>query len=118
MSTNDDCIFCKIANHQIESSYVYEDELVCAFRDISPAAPVHVLVVPKEHHDNIVDGVSAELLAALVHGVEEVVDREGIRESGYRVVADTGHDGRQNVLHLHLHVLGGALLTNEFGVEE
>ena len=57
MATKDDCIFCKIANHQIESDYVYEDELVCAFRDMDPQAPVHVLIVPKQHYDDIIDDV-------------------------------------------------------------
>ena len=64
MSKKDDCIFCKIANHEIESDYLYEDDLVCAFRDLNPQAPVHVLVVPKDHYDNIVDDVPGEVLAA------------------------------------------------------
>ena len=58
MAKREDCIFCKIANHDIESDYVYEDDLVCAFKDMNPQAPVHVLVVPKDHYDNIVDDVA------------------------------------------------------------
>ena len=107
MATKDDCIFCKIANHQIESDYVYEDDLVCAFRDMNPQAPVHDLVVPKDHYDNLVDDVPAETLAALAHGVDEVAKRTGIRESGFRVIANTGDAAGQTVHHLHLHVLGG-----------
>ncbi|MBQ1840628.1 MAG: HIT domain-containing protein, partial [Atopobiaceae bacterium] len=68
----DDCIFCKIANHVIESDYVYEDDLVCAFRDMNPTAPTHVLVVPKAHYETIVDGVPAETLAAMAHAIDEV----------------------------------------------
>ena len=110
MAQHADCIFCKIANHVIESSYVYEDELVAAFRDMSPVAPVHVLVVPKEHYDNLVDGVPAETLAAMAHAVDEVARAEGVRESGFRVIANTGDDAGQTVHHLHWHVIGGAPL--------
>lgn len=103
-----DCIFCKIANHEIESNYMYEDDLVAAFRDMNPQAPVHVLVVPKQHYDNIVDDVPAQTLAAMAHAVDEVARAEGIRESGFRVIANTGDDAGQTVHHLHWHVLGGA----------
>ena len=110
MAQNDDCIFCKIANHVIESDYVYEDDLVCAFRDNSPQAPVHVLVVPKDHYDNIVDGVPADVLAAMVHAVGEVVRICGIDKDGFRVIANTGAAAGQTVMHLHMHVLGGKKL--------
>jgi histidine triad (HIT) family protein len=110
MATQDGCIFCKIANHVIESDYVYEDDLVVAFRDLSPMAPTHVLVVPKEHYDNIVDSVPADTLAAMAHAVGEVARAEGIRESGFRTIANTGKDAGQTVMHLHWHVLGGETL--------
>ena len=106
----DDCIFCKIANHVIESDYVYEDDLVCAFRDMNPAAPTHVLVVPKEHYETIVDGVPQETLAAMAHAIDEVVKSEGIDKSGFRVITNAGPDADQVVKHLHLHVLGGRFL--------
>jgi len=102
-----DCIFCKIANHQIESDYVYEDDLVCAFKDANPQAPVHVLVVPKEHYANIVDGVPGETLAAMARAVGEVAKACGIAEDGFRVIANTGEAAGQTVHHLHWHVLGG-----------
>ena len=108
--TKDDCIFCKIANHVIESDYVYEDDLVAAFRDMNPQAPTHVLVVPKDHYKNIVDGVPGETLAAMAHAVGEVAKAEGIAESGFRVIANTGDDAGQTVHHLHWHVLGGRTL--------
>ena len=110
MATKDDCIFCKIANHVIESDYVFEDDIVTAFRDMSPQAPTHVLVVPKQHYDNLVDDVPAETLAALVNAVGEVAKAEGIDQTGFRVIANTGDDAGQTVHHLHLHVLGGRSL--------
>ena len=99
--TKDDCIFCKIANHVIESNYVYEDDLVSAFYDMNPQAPTHVLVVPKDHYANIVDDVPGETLAAMAHAVDEVAKAEGIKDSGFRVIANTGDDAGQTVHHLH-----------------
>ena len=110
MATKDDCIFCKIANHQIESDYVYEDELVCAFRDMDPQAPVHVLIVPKQHYDDIIDDVSADTLVAMRRAIAEVARREGVDASGFRIIANTGADGGQTVRHLHMHLLGGRSL--------
>lgn len=114
MAVHDDCIFCKIANHVIESDYVYEDDLVAAFRDMSPLAPTHVLVVPKDHYADLADGVPTETAAALFHAAEEVAKAEGIAESGFRVVANTGVDAGQAVHHLHFHVLGGHRLGDDF----
>jgi histidine triad (HIT) family protein len=105
-----DCIFCKIANHEIESEYVYEDDLVCAFRDASPEAPVHVLVVPKAHYVNLADDIPAEVLVAMAHAVREVAKRTGIDKTGFRVVSNAGKDADQVVQHLHVHVLGGEFL--------
>ena len=113
MAVKDDCIFCKIANHVIESNYVYEDELVCAFRDMSPLAPTHVLVVPKDHYESLADDVPAETLTALMQAAQKVAAAEGVAESGYRVVANTGDDAGQVVHHLHLHVLGGRRLSDD-----
>ncbi|MDY2776904.1 MAG: HIT domain-containing protein [Collinsella sp.] len=104
-----DCIFCKIAAHEIPSTVVYEDDLVIAFDDLSPQAPVHTLVIPKAHHDDIVDGVPAETLAAMVHAVGEVARIKGLDE-GFRVIANTGEAAGQTVMHFHMHVLGGAPL--------
>lgn len=112
MTVKDDCIFCKIANHDIESNYVYEDELVCAFKDAEPLAPVHVLVVPKQHHDDLTDQLTDEELVALKHAVLEVARITGVDKTGFRVVANTGDDAGQTVHHLHLHVLGGRRLSD------
>lgn len=105
-----DCIFCMIANGEIPTDMVFEDELVAAFKDMSPQAPVHVLVVPKEHYANITDGVPAEVLAHMVAAVGEVARITGIDKSGFRVIANTGTDAGQTVNHFHMHVLGGELL--------
>lgn len=102
-----DCIFCKIAAGEIPSTKVYEDEQVLAFRDLNPVAPTHVLVIPKEHHANICDGVGAETLAAMVHAIDEVATSENIKESGFRVITNAGADAGQTVDHFHMHVLGG-----------
>ena len=101
-----DCIFCKIAAHEIPSTIVYEDELVIAFDDLSPQAPVHTLVIPKEHYQDITDGVPAETLAAMVHAIGEVAKAKGLG-TGFRVISNKGADAGQTVMHFHMHVLGG-----------
>ena len=108
-----DCIFCKIVSGDIPSSKIYEDEQVVAFRDISPQAPTHILVVPKRHISGVNELASAdETLVGHVYGVvARLVKELGIAESGYRVVVNSGADGQQSVLHLHFHVLGGRLLA-------
>lgn len=102
-----DCIFCKIAAHELGSDVVYEDDTVIAFRDLNPQAPVHVLVVPKRHFDSIIDDVPADVHAALIHAVSEVTRVCGIDKSGFRLIANTGEAAGQTVKHLHIHVLGG-----------
>lgn len=105
-----DCIFCKIAAHEIPATVVYEDDLVMAFDDLNPQAPVHTLVIPKAHYDNIVDDVPAETLAAMVHAVKEVAAAKGLSK-GFRTIANTGAFAGQTVMHFHMHVLGGKELT-------
>lgn len=102
----DDCIFCKIAAHEIPSTVVYEDDLVIAFDDLAPQAPVHTLVIPKKHYQDITDGVPAETLAAMAHAVDEVAKAKGL-DSGFRVISNKGADAGQTVMHFHMHVLGG-----------
>jgi histidine triad (HIT) family protein len=107
-----DCLFCKIVADEIPSDKVLGSHDVTAFRDINPAAPVHVLVIPNEHISSV-DALgpgSGELLEALFEAVRQVVSREGL-EDGYRVVTNIGRDGGQTVPHLHLHVLGGRALA-------
>ena len=101
-----DCIFCKIAAHEIPSTVVYEDDAVIAFDDLSPQAPVHTLVVPKAHYESMADEVPAGVLAAMAHAVREVARAKGLDE-GFRLIANTGAVAGQTVMHLHWHVLGG-----------
>ena len=106
-----DCIFCKIIAGDIPSSKVFEDEYVYAFRDIAPMAPVHILVVPKEHIASA-DGINAEnsvYVARIFEAIPQIAATEGLA-NGYRVITNCGEDGCQSVKHLHFHILGGKKL--------
>jgi histidine triad (HIT) family protein len=107
-----DCLFCGIVRGSVPSTAVLETEHCYAFRDIKPAAPVHVLVVPKEHLDSVevIGPGHNDLLGDLFAAVRAVADKEGVAQSGYRVVTNVGEDAGQLVQHLHFHVLGGRSL--------
>ena len=102
-----DCIFCKIANHEIPSKAAYEDDMIYSFYDLEPQAPVHVLIVPKKHIGSLDEAQAedAELLAHMLLKVKDIAKDLGL-EKGYRVVINTGEDGGQSVHHLHIHLLG------------
>lgn len=103
-----DCIFCKIAAHEIPVQPLYEDEQVLAFPDINPVAPVHVLVIPKKHIEHLAAATDeAQLLGHMFSVVPKIAAQLGIEESGFRVVVNTKADGGQTVPHLHCHLLGG-----------
>jgi histidine triad (HIT) family protein len=104
-----DCLFCAIVTGQVPSKVVLETEHCYAFRDINPVAPVHTLVVPKEHVASIatLGPAHGELLSHLFAAVSQVAEQEGVAQSGFRVVANVGADAGQTVDHLHLHVIGG-----------
>ncbi|MBD5384353.1 MAG: histidine triad nucleotide-binding protein [Ruminococcaceae bacterium] len=107
-----DCLFCKIVAGEIPSTKVYEDDKVLAFRDINPQAPVHILVIPKEHIGGV-DEVTAENAAVIAHifaKIAEIAKQEGLSD-GYRVVSNIGEHGCQSVRHLHFHILGGKQLN-------
>ena len=109
-----DCIFCKIANKEINSNVVFEDDMVIAIRDLDPKAPEHVLIIPKKHIASINEFQDSDKeLAAhiLVDVVQKVASKLNIDKSGYRVVINTGDDGGQTVHHLHVHILGGRSMT-------
>ena len=110
-----DCIFCKIANHEIEAAVVFEDDEVIAFEDVNPQLPVHTLIIPKEHYAHIGDNVPEALLGKLFSTVSKIAQLKGLKDRGYRIIANTGEDARQTVHHLHIHVLGGALLPIRMG---
>lgn len=105
-------LFQKIADKEIPAAIVYEDELCVAFRDIAPAAPVHVLLIPRKPIPSIAAATAedAELLAHLMLKVGDIARAEGIEEGGYRTVMNTGEDGGQTVPHLHIHIIGGRSL--------
>ena len=113
----EDCLFCKIARGEIPGQKVYEDERVLAFRDISPQAPTHVLIIPKTHISGLdgLDGAENEVLAALLRAANTVARMEGVDKSGYRLVSNMGPDACQSVKHLHFHVLGGRQLDGLMG---
>ena len=108
MSTDPNCLFCKIAAGQIPAKKVYEDDDMVAFHDIHPWAPVHVLIVPKKHIAGMVDVTleDAPLLGRMMAVSPRLMRDLGVT-NGYRHVINTGADGRQEVMHLHLHVMGG-----------
>ena len=112
-----DCIFCKIVAGEIPSDKVYQDDLVTAFRDINPAASVHILIIPNKHIENnnaftLEDEVIAGRMFAVV---KKLAEEEGIAASGYRIIMNTGPDGRQEVMHMHLHLLGGNRMKHSMG---
>lgn len=104
-----DCIFCKIASGEIPSTVVLDRGNVFAFRDVSPQAPTHILIVPKDHLRDVsaLDPSHGALLAEMVGSANELARAEGIDGSGYRLVFNVGPDAGQTVYHLHLHLLGG-----------
>lgn len=101
----DSCIFCKIAKKEIPTEPVYEDEYTIAFNDLSPQAPVHVLVIPKKHYASLNELDDKEIMSALFSAVKNVVKKLGISE--YRTVINTGESAGQTVFHLHIHILAG-----------
>ena len=106
------CIFCKMATGEIPVVPVYQDELVIAFDDISPQAPVHTLIIPRAHYDNLGDAMPDETLAAVFSAVPLVAAAKGVAESGYRIIVNNGADANQTVGHLHVHVLGGRTMAH------
>ncbi len=111
-----DCLFCKIIAGEIPSKKVYEDDMIYAFCDIAPMAPIHVLVVPKLHIASA-DGVNAEnsaYVARIFDIIPKIAASQGL-SNGYRVITNCGEDGCQSVKHLHFHILGGKKLPDQMG---
>ena len=106
----DDCLFCKIVKGEIPSNKVYEDEEILAFEDINPAAPIHILVIPKKHITSLAhlevedEGVIGKIYTV----INKIAEEKGFKEDGYRVIVNCGKNGGQEVMHLHFHVLAGA----------
>jgi histidine triad (HIT) family protein len=105
----DNCLFCRIVAGEIPADVVHESARVLAFRDITPKAPVHVLVIPKDHHENAaaLAGADPGLAGEVLQVAGAVAEKEGVAESGYRLIFNSGPDSGQEVFHVHAHVLGG-----------
>ena len=103
-----DCIFCKIAKGELSSDIIYEDDKVLAFRDLDPQAPVHILIIPKEHIEssNFIDEDNSNIIAHIFVVINKLAKKLGIADEGYRVVNNCGENGGQTVPHLHFHLLG------------
>jgi histidine triad (HIT) family protein len=108
-----DCLFCKIAAGTIPAKVVYQDDQVVAFRDINPAAPTHILLIPRRHVTGLGDVQAADgaLLGALLLAASRLARDEGVAEGGYRVVTNNGADAGQSVGHLHFHLIGGRKMS-------
>ncbi len=107
-----DCIFCKIAQHEIPGKIAFENERVIAFHDLFPQAPTHILIIPKQHYStlNDVPASAASLLGELMTTATVLARQLGVDETGYRVVMNCNKDGGQSVYHIHLHLLAGRQL--------
>ncbi len=106
----EDCLFCKIIKGEIPSTKVYEDEDILAFNDINPAAPIHILVIPKKHIKSLAHMQKEdEAIVGKIYGViNKIAEEKGFKDNGYRVIVNCGKDAGQEVMHLHFHVLAGA----------
>ncbi len=108
-----DCIFCKIARHEVPSRIVFENERLLAFHDLFPAAPTHILLIPKTHYTTLNDVPASEaaVLGELMTTAAQIARDNGFADDGYRVVMNCNSDGGQSVYHIHLHLLAGRKLT-------
>lgn len=108
-----ECLFCKIAQKEIPSEFLYEDDKIVAFNDISPQAPIHILIIPKIHYGSIMDVSDHEIdIISHIHLVAKKLAKElGIDKKGFRIVNNCGEEGGQTVQHLHYHLLGGRQLA-------
>lgn len=108
----EDCVFCKIIDGKIPSEKVYEDENVLAFKDINPVAPIHILVIPKKHIEKLIDvkEKDAYLIAEIFKAINKIAKEQKIDEEGFRVIANCGENGGQEVMHIHFHIIAGKKL--------
>jgi histidine triad (HIT) family protein len=113
----EDCIFCKIVNGDIPSRKVYEDDKVLAFDDINPMAPVHVIIIPKQHIPTLldIDPDQADIMGDILSAVREVSAIKGVDKKGFRTVINCNEEGGQVIFHLHMHLLGGTRLKDDLG---
>lgn len=110
-----DCVFCKIIKREIPSDIVYEDDRVIAFKDVNPAAPIHILVVPKKHIENLlqVSEEDGDIISYIYKIINKIAIDNNFAQNGFRVIANCGKDSGQEVMHIHFHVLGGRKLGDK-----
>lgn len=113
----EECLFCKIAEKEIPSEIIYETDQVIAFRDVSPKAPVHILIIPKQHINPKIDlkEEDVRILPDIFLAAKAIAAKEGVGEKGFRLIANVGPDSGQEVEHLHFHLLGGKPLGGLVG---
>ena len=106
----EDCLFCKIIKGEIPSNKVYEDDEILAFNDINPAAPIHILVIPKKHITSLAHMEKGDeiIVGKIYEVINKIAEEQGFKNSGYRVIVNCGKDAGQEVMHLHFHILAGA----------
>lgn len=107
----DDCIFCRIVRREIPAAIVHEDDHCVAIRDINPQAPVHIVIITRDHVASLDSASDAAQLGAMSLAARDIAQSEKIAASGYRTVVNTNRDGGQTVFHLHMHLLGGRHMT-------
>jgi len=112
-----DCIFCKIIAGELPGTIIFRDEQATAFRDLNPAAPIHILIVPNKHIDsvNLLADEDEQWMGHLFTTAKRIAAQEGIAENGYRLMINTNAHGGQTIFHLHLHLLGGARMKHPMG---
>ena len=108
--SSDECIFCKIATGAIPVEPVYEDAEFVAFRDLNPQAPIHVLLIPRQHYPTILDMQEEGAMGRALQAVQKTATRLGLAEEGFRTVINCRENGGQTVYHLHFHILGGRFM--------
>lgn len=113
----DSCIFCKIVSEETKAEIVYRDEQATAFRDIHPAAPTHILIVPNKHIESVgtLEAEDEPLIGHLFTVARQLAEKEGISKGGYRLITNTGANGGQTVFHLHVHLIGGQRMRYPMG---
>lgn len=111
----DNCIFCKIIKGEIPSSKVYEDDEILAFKDINPAAPIHILVIPKKHITSLIEIEESDerLIGKIYKTINKIAKEQEFDQKGFRVIVNCGEDGGQEVGHLHFHLLAGKKLGDK-----
>jgi len=112
-----DCLFCKIIKKEIPSEIVYQDETLTVIKDINPAAPIHLLIIPNKHIVSVqeMEPGDEEILGKLFSAAKKAAEEAGINDSGYRLIINNGPDAHQEILHLHLHLMGGGKMKHPMG---